>query len=58
MAKNLAPAAKPVAKAAILLTFGPDAARMPPPSSPELKKYLAQRGQRKPDAVPVMIVIR
>lgn len=59
VAKNLAaPAGKAPAKPAMLLALSPDAARIHPAASAELKKYLTQRGPRKDQAVPVMIVIR
>lgn len=59
VAKNLtAPSGKAVAKPAVLLTFGPDAARIHPAMSAELKKYLSHRGTRKSQSLPLMIVIR
>ncbi|HTL71638.1 MAG TPA: hypothetical protein VL404_10150, partial [Candidatus Eisenbacteria bacterium] len=51
-------AAKPLDRSSVLLTWGPPAARTPPGNSQELKHYLARRGERKPNAVPVIIVIR
>ncbi len=59
VAKNLAaPSGKAVPKPAVLLTFGPDAARIHPAMSAELKKYLSHRGTRKNQSLPLMIVIR
>ena len=59
VARNLtAPSAKAAPKPAMLLTFGPDIARVHPAMSAEIKKYLSQRGPRKDHAIPVMIVIR
>jgi hypothetical protein len=59
VAKNLTtPSGKAVAKPAVLLTFGPDAARIHPAMSAELKKYLSHRGTRKNQSLPLMIVIR
>jgi hypothetical protein len=49
---------KPVEKSAILLTAAPTAARTAPNTSAELKQFLAKRGERKPGAVPVVLVIR
>jgi hypothetical protein len=43
---------------AILMTWAPSAGRTPPALSAELKAYLSRRGERKPDAVPAIIVIR
>ena len=45
-------------KSAVMLTWGPPAARTPPASSQELKLFISKRGERKPTAVPVIIVIR
>lgn len=45
-------------KPAIFLSFHPPAARMPAGASKEVKAYLEGRGERKPAAVPLMIVIR
>jgi hypothetical protein len=45
-------------KSAVLTTWWPLANRTPPLASVELKSYLTNRGDRKPDVVPVMIVIR
>jgi hypothetical protein len=49
---------KPIEKSAILLTCAPTAARTVPNTSVELKQFFARRGDRKPNAVPVVIVIR
>lgn len=51
------PANKAGEKHAVMLTYTP-AARTPPMASKELKSYIEKRGERKPNAVPVMIVIR
>ena len=45
-------------KPAILLTFGPNLARIAPSLCPEIKPFLERRGERSPSAVPAMIVIR
>jgi hypothetical protein len=45
-------------KAAVVLTWTPTTARTAPGASAELKQYLAKRGDRKPAAVPLLIVIR
>lgn len=50
--------AKPGEKPAVLLAYGPPQARTVPAMSAELKQYLARRGDRKPNTVPVAIVIR
>jgi hypothetical protein len=49
---------KAVEKPAVLATYGPTASRTPPLASKELKLYGEKRGERKPNTVPVMIVIR
>jgi len=50
---------KPGEKSAVLLSWNVLPGRsLPQASSPELKHFLAKRGDRKPDAVPVIIVIR
>ena len=49
---------KAVEKSAVLMSFGPTASRTPPVASKELKQYNEKRGERKPNTVPVMIVIR
>lgn len=49
---------KSAASSAIMLTWSPSAGRTPPLISNELKTYLGKRGDRKPNAVPVIIVIR
>lgn len=48
---------KPV-KAAILLTYAPASARTTPTTSAEVKTFLTGRGDRKPGATPVLIVVR
>lgn len=45
-------------KSALMMTWLPTAARTIPASSAELKQFLLKRGERKPNAVPVAIVIR
>jgi hypothetical protein len=45
-------------KSAVLLTWSPSNLRTPPANSAELKQFLTKRGERKPNAVPVLIVIR
>ena len=50
--------AKPVDKPAMLMTWQPGPARTIPALSVELKQFLAKRGDRKPNAVPAIIVIR
>jgi len=42
----------------VLTTWAPAQGRTLPSMSAELKTYLSKRGERKPDAVPVLIVIR
>jgi hypothetical protein len=49
---------KTVEGSAVLLTWSPMQARTPPTTSAELKTFLSKRGERKPNAVPVIIVIR
>ena len=49
---------KAAEKPAVMTTFGPAASRTPPVASKELKLYGERRGERKPNTVPVMIVIR
>jgi hypothetical protein len=57
--KSLATGAvKPAEKTAVLLTWAPTAARTVPAASQELKSFLAKRGDRNPNAVPTLIVIR
>lgn len=53
--------AKPTDKPAVLLTWQTTSANTPrtnPTTSAELKQYLQKRGERKPNAVPVIVVIR
>jgi hypothetical protein len=58
------PPAKPGEKPAVLMTWqtthptDPTIGRTPPNMSAELKQFLARRGDRKPNAVPAIIVIR
>jgi hypothetical protein len=54
-------APKPVEKTAVLMTWQtthPAIARTLPGNSAELKQFLARRGDRKPNAIPVVVVIR
>jgi hypothetical protein len=44
-------------KSAVLMTWS-STGRTPPMASAELKSFLAKRGARKPNAVPVIVVIR
>ena len=56
-----APAAKPGEKTAVLLTWQtthPNIPRTIPATSKELKQFFAKRGDRKPKAIPAIIVIR
>ena len=55
------PKAKPGEKSAVVLTWStthPAVGRTNPAGSKELQQFLKTRGDRKPDAVPVIIVIR
>lgn len=52
------PPGKPPEKAAVLLTFSPPAARTAPAASKELKAFADRRGERRPNTVPLVIVIR
>jgi hypothetical protein len=54
------PPAKPGEKPAVLMTWQavPGVGRTIPAHSNELKQFLAKRGDRKPDVVPAIIVIR
>ncbi len=45
-------------KAAVALAYLPANARVKPAASKELQQFLAKRGDRKPTAVPLMLVIR
>ncbi|MBN9521909.1 hypothetical protein J0H58_25895 [bacterium] len=59
IAKTLTdPPGKGGEKAALLMTFAPAQARTPPATSRELRQFLDRRGERRPAAVPVLIVIR
>ncbi len=49
---------KETEKSAILMTWTPSMGRTIPSSSVELKQFLLKRGERKANALPVMIVIR
>ena len=51
-------AGKPIEKNAMLMTWLPTVARTAPNTSGELQKFLSKRGDRKSNAVPVVIVIR
>jgi anti-sigma factor RsiW len=52
------PQTKPTAKTAILLTWQPGPARTNPAMSKELSQFLTKRADRKPGAIPAIIVIR
>lgn len=52
------PAGKGGEKSALLTTFAPTTARTPPATSRELRQFLDRRGERRPTAVPVLIVVR
>jgi anti-sigma factor RsiW len=59
LAKNLTnPPGKGDTKSAVLLTFAPTQVRTPPAISTELRQFLTRRGDRRPTAVPVLVVIR
>ncbi len=45
-------------KLAVLCGWQPVASRTPPGSSAEVKQFLAKRGERKPTATPVLIILR
>jgi hypothetical protein len=49
---------KPAEKVAVLLSWEPTNSRTFPGNSAELKQFIAKRGERKANAVPVLIVIR
>jgi hypothetical protein len=49
---------KPAEKVAVMLTWEPANSRTIPGNSAELKQFIAKRGERKANAVPVLIVIR
>lgn len=52
------PTGKGGEKVAMLMTFAPVTARTRPTESREISQFLARRGDRRPTAVPVLIVIR
>jgi hypothetical protein len=52
------PAGKGGDKAAVLMTYAPTTVRTPPAQSRELKQFFDRRGDRRPTAVPVLIVVR
>ena len=52
------PPAKTGEKPALLMTFSPAAYRTNPAASREVKQFFDRRGERKPAAVPVLVVIR
>ena len=52
------PAGKGGGKSALLMTFAPNQVRTPPAVSRELRQFLDRRGDRRPTAVPVLVVIR
>jgi hypothetical protein len=45
-------------KAAVLMTYSPSQVRTPPALSRELQQFFNRRGERRPNAVPVLIVVR
>jgi len=49
---------KAVERPALLMTYSPANARSAAATSKEIKSFLERREERKPNAVPVMIVIR
>jgi hypothetical protein len=51
-------AGKSSEKIAVLMTWTPTLARTPPAASAELKQFLLKRGERKPNVVPALLVIR
>jgi hypothetical protein len=55
---NAIKAGKGAGGSGVMMTWAPAQGRTPPGASLELKTYLSKRGERKPDAVPVIIVIR
>jgi hypothetical protein len=57
-ADQLAAALRKGGKSAILLTYLPVVGRTNPAASKEIRAFLERRGDRKPDAVPLLIVIR
>jgi hypothetical protein len=57
-ADQLAAALRKGGKSAILLTYLPVVGRTTPAASKEVRAFLERRGDRKPDAVPLLIVIR
>jgi hypothetical protein len=57
-ADQLAAALRKGGKSAILLTYLPVVGRTNPSASKEIRAFLERRGERKPAAVPLLIVIR
>lgn len=51
-------AARAAEKTAVLMTWLPALGRTMPEASQELKQFLSKRGERKPNALPVVIIIR
>jgi hypothetical protein len=49
---------QPEEKLGVVLTHGPTSARTPPVQSKAVKAYLEQKGERKPNVIPMLIVIR
>jgi hypothetical protein len=45
-------------KSAVLMTYAPSQVRTRPGDSRELRQFFERRGERRPNAVPVLIVIR
>jgi hypothetical protein len=52
------PAGKGSDRSAILMAYAPPTVRTPPAQSRELSQFFARRGDRRPTAVPVLIVVR
>ncbi|HEX4608657.1 MAG TPA: hypothetical protein VH092_10675, partial [Urbifossiella sp.] len=52
------PTGKGGEKSAVLTTFAPAGARTPPAASREIHQFFDRRGDRRPTAVPVLIVVR
>lgn len=52
------PTGKGSDKSAVLMTYAPSTVRTPPAQSRELRQFFDRRGDRRPNAVPVLIVVR
>jgi hypothetical protein len=48
----------PDEKQGVLVTFGPNAFRVPPQQSKAIRTYLEHKVERKPTALPILVVIR